>query len=424
MASFILLRRLIYPAAVRSCCNWISPAGICSGARRISSSSSAAAPPWLMIDGSKKDSYKFYNLADKQVVSVGKKREEEDGVLVGSSHGWLAFYKENMNPGPPIFDLFLSNPLSNHEQSLVKLPPVETLPLTEDKLRRGWGTPTKIILSSSPDNNREACRAIMSFGPELRLAFCCPGRSDDEEWTPIGSLYHKDDPIDRRIARGYVDFVYSTRRNRLLCATTWGHFESWDLVDPHSPKMNWDKVDREMDCDKVYEVAEKEPIDLWKYIVFAERSNRIFLVRRYAVIHIRPDGSSVEEYDDSFPYKTVDFDVHELVVEKEGERDQLRYMDGTLDGMAFFIGTGHGFVIEGDDELVKHNVEPDSIYFTDMDALCPTPWNRDITTYGGHDLGIFNYRDKKFYPCYYPCDIQSIQRIDPPPLWFTPSSST
>ncbi|KAL8039181.1 hypothetical protein ABFX02_10G018100 [Erythranthe guttata] len=86
----------------------------------------------------------------------------------------------------------------------------------------------------------------------------------------------------------------------------------------------------------------------------------------------------------------------------------------TLDGLVLFIGLNHGFVLRGDE---FPELKPDSIYFTDTYS----PLDLLENTYGGHDLGIFNYKDGTFSPCYYPCDHESIQRIEPSPMWFTPN---
>ncbi|WMV21621.1 hypothetical protein MTR67_015006 [Solanum verrucosum] len=39
---------------------------------------------------------------------------------------------------------------------------------------------------------------------------------------------------------------------------------------------------------------------------------------------------------------------------------------------------------------------------------------------GSHDLGIYDYKEGSFSSCYYPIDLDKIQRILPAPIWFTP----
>lgn len=135
-----------------------------------------------------------------------------------------------------------------------------------------------------------------------------------------------------------------------------------------------------------------------------------------AEIHRNADRSHVKDiltcdgfFDISLPYKTVDFDVYKY----DRERGDWKYMDGgSLDGMALFIGVNHGFA------LSAPQLKPDSIYFTDTMEFCPSI--PQIKTYGGHDLGIFNYQNKTLSPCYYyPCNYHFIRRILPPPIWFT-----
>ncbi|XP_012853424.1 PREDICTED: uncharacterized protein LOC105972980 [Erythranthe guttata] len=320
--------------------------------------------PWLMIKdgcGEEDGVDMFYSVAENQGLRV----RGEDGAVVGSSHGWVALCKwQRVREG--CFRMFLHNPLFRH---CVNLPRVKTLPNPKIiSSKHELYKPRKVILSNDQAGWNKSCRAIMSYGPQDRLAYCCPDFS--KKWIHIGVNYK------------YDDFVYSSKREKLFCVTKFGMLESWDLEDRFSPKMNWNwKMTRMTDDEE-----EK------KYLVFAELSNRLFLVRHNA----------------------IGFDVDEII-ETEGE---LRRMDGTLDGMTFFIGsTGHGFVVEGMDhhQMKKMNLLPDSIYFTDTKELV-NPDNKCKLPYGC----IFNYKNKTFSPCYYlPYDIQT----PPPPqqpVWFTP----
>ncbi|EYU44771.1 hypothetical protein MIMGU_mgv11b020336mg [Erythranthe guttata] len=417
--------------------------------RQISSSSSSSSAatatvtaPWLKIKDSVEDDvnmfYNFFNVADKTVEKIAKDEiSKKGGLVVGSSHGWLALYKQRTK-SEDNYDLLLHNPLSHRS---VNLPSIETLsiPTCTDfisifELNR----PKKVILSCSPDDENE-CRAIMSFGPDDRLAFCCPGLGN--EWTPIGDLFHENDRINEeffgrcsdntRVPRFYEDFVYSTRRKKLFCATKFDNFESWDLADIANPKMNWKTADDDMDFDDdnypwtvrsdLEYLLKKDFCSSFKYLVFAERSDRLFLVRRNVMKEIgtleNNDGSLHYFKNEDAPYLTIGFDVHELIVD-DPKKGELRYMNGELDGMAFFIGsTGHGVVVEDE----QKGVEPDSIYFTDPKELTPDPYEQDLGLYGGHDLGIFNYRQRTFSTCYYPRDPLDMNKIDPTPTWFTPS---
>ncbi|KAL7116472.1 hypothetical protein ACP275_03G007000 [Erythranthe tilingii] len=96
--------------------------------------------------------------------------------------------------------MYLYNPVS---QSIFDLP---SFPIS---------VPSKVILSSSPEE--DSCRAIMSFGPQNRLHYCCPSRSN--EWTPMGDLFHEN--------------VYEEGQKLLFCTNNSDYnFECWDLANP------------------------------------------------------------------------------------------------------------------------------------------------------------------------------------------------
>ncbi|GFP78959.1 hypothetical protein PHJA_000039400 [Phtheirospermum japonicum] len=97
----------------------------------------------------------------------------------------------------------------------------------------------------------------------------------------------------------------------------------------------------------------------------------------------------------------------------------MSVMEGSLDGLAMFVGMNHTFALKASD---FPGLKPDSIYFTDAHQLTSK-------YYGGHDIGIFDFHDKTTSPCYYPIphfdddvlESSSITSIVPPPMWFTPS---
>ncbi|KAI3452249.1 hypothetical protein Pfo_008914 [Paulownia fortunei] len=206
---------------------------------------------------------------------------------------------------------------------------------------------------------------------------------------------------------------------------TW---KGWDLGDPGSPRMVWKDEDELYIDEENYpwvarseeEYEHKDLCRHLKYLVFAEHSNQLFLVGRRAMERMGPDGSYVEDIyygphrgvDDSVPYKTIGFDVHKI----DREKGELRYMDGSLDGLVMFIGSNHSFALPAAE---FPELKPNSIYFADAKEFTPPDWEN--MAYGGHDPGIFSYQDRTISPCYFPCDVQSIKRIKPSHLWFTPS---
>ncbi|CAA0815423.1 Unknown protein [Striga hermonthica] len=85
-------------------------------------------------------------------------------------------------------------------------------------------------------------------------------------------------------------------------------------------------------------------------------------------------------------------------------------MDCSLDGLAFFVGCNNGLAIHTGQ---YPELKPDSVYYR-----APPEWIN--WSYGGHDVGIFNNRDKTLSPCFYPPDVQSKKMVSGP-IWFTPS---
>ncbi|GFP93313.1 hypothetical protein PHJA_001475700 [Phtheirospermum japonicum] len=144
-----------------------------------------------------------------------------------------------------------------------------------------------------------------------------------------------------------------------------------------------------------------------------------------------PDGSYVEEtyfgrnrgWDKGYPYKTIGFDAYKIEPQEEEPREEeikLRHAEGSLDGLALFIGINQSFAI-GAAGVPELKLKPDCIYFTDDKEFTPLKWVARMYNYGGHDVGIFDYGSKSLSPCYYSCDYQSIEMAMPAPLWFTPT---
>lgn len=135
-------------------------------------------------------------------------------------------------------------------------------------------------------------------------------------------------------------------------------------------------------------------------------------------------------YKDDVPCKTIGFDVHRYdpvarvfnymdtgtgVHHKyDPEMKGFKYTGGgggsSLDGLALFIGANHGFALRADE---YPGLKPNSIYFTDTEYVrqrwCTEDDDDEERDFGGHDVGIFNYQDGTFSPCYFPSDYGSIQ---------------
>ncbi|KAL6499884.1 hypothetical protein OROGR_027794 [Orobanche gracilis] len=390
-----------------------------------SQSASAPALPLLMLPPSREGgkgsvtAYNLYSPALEKVISIKKRGEEHDrsGVdesrVVGSSHGWVALFNEKREDG----DLFLWDPLSGRQ---IKLPPMKALPDAYPKHNYGRAGVTKVIISCSPDK-KEECRAMMIYGGGERLAFCRPFVSNSK-WTRIGDLRYEED--GEIWGRSYQEFVYSASRELFFCVTKNGELEAWDP----SPKLQW----RVHLPKEEGEEEEFSGVELLNYLVFDEQSAQLLLVKRHVLERMGPDGTYVKHplecdgtYDDPdldpfdecdrYPHKTIAFDVDRL--DNNGGASVIRLTrPRPTAGITIFLGINQSFAISAPHDQLK----PNSIYFTDPH---PGVCMRETSVYGGHDIGVFNYENRTFSACYYPCDVSSLKIIMPPPFWFTPTHS-
>lgn len=121
----------------------------------------ARLSPLLMVDAL---TSKFFSLAENKLMSLGdgvptKSMGGESTVLVGSSHGWIAFFNRAS------LDLFLWNPVSCRR---IDLPSIQNLSIPADNLESGYGCVEKLIVSSSTPDDADN-RVVISYGPASRL---------------------------------------------------------------------------------------------------------------------------------------------------------------------------------------------------------------------------------------------------------------
>ncbi|KAL3647779.1 hypothetical protein CASFOL_008747 [Castilleja foliolosa] len=362
--------------------------------------------PCLMLpptfnDGSDEMVYNMYNLAQNKLLKFNNKKliPEENTRFVGSSHGWLALLDER-NRG-----LILTNPITRCH---VELPPYLSNPFS------GF----RVIISCGAE--QEECKAMMIYNGHS-LEFCRPGRSPTE-WTQLG--------VHLCPLKNYEDLVYSSRHNLLFCianAVYTYDFEAWDVAyDP--PRLHWEHRADWQACG-VYSkrlCREKNLLPaktcLWcntfKYLVFVEQTDQLFFVTRHIVSQMALDGSPMKDLaKDSYPYKTISFDVHKVDWKLDGEGGRLSHVDGgSLDGLAMFVGVNHSFAVLATED---NGLKPNSIYFTNDKGLIP---DKDLYPkewlnwkQGDHDIGIFDYENKTI-SCYDPCDLQNFKRVTEP-IW-------
>ncbi|CAA0818573.1 Unknown protein [Striga hermonthica] len=394
--------------------------------------SSSSSSPWLMlppafdvdVSGAASRSYKFYSIADNNIVtlSTGKSSKEREELtwspmwVTGSSHGWLALLC------PRSRNLFLYNPISRRQINLPSLGDLPSYPPTN------YPRAFKVILTCSPDGPNS--RAVMIYNNIRGLAFCCPGFG--KEWIRIGDHHWFDENKGEAFSRGYKDCVYSTRHEALFSLTKHsGVLETWDLRDPQSPRaMKMVRVSKKVgifcyqrrtrkDERRTRKVEKKlrrtsTPVE---HLVVAGQD--LLVVTQYVVGRFDFDGLYVDTadpyafaYERGLPCVTVDFDVHKY----DPEDGEFKYVEGSsLGGWALFVGFFSDAVALPAAEFPE--LKPNSIYFTDAmeDVLI------DNFKTGGHDIGIFNYVDKTVFPCYFPCDVKNMRKSFPAPMWFFPS---
>ncbi|KAL3639693.1 hypothetical protein CASFOL_014661 [Castilleja foliolosa] len=325
-----------------------------------SSPSSGVMSQWLLLPPVIEEGgdlvYKFYYLSeDKEETFPNSEVEMADAKFVGSSHGWLALFDQRNHN-----HIFLYNPITHRH---IKLPPIKTLPDPRINLtpNGGLGSVYKLILSSSPDDDE--CIAMMIFGLERRLVSCHPCRST--EWTPIGVFYnHFTD--EGTYPRSYLDIVYSSTQKLFFCQTN-RLLECWDLSNSLSSRIHssWDFCgvdfpDRSMERPQV-----RRRVNL----VYAEEYNQLFLVMRYFMVRMSPDGSHVSPiyfgdyrgWDNSFPYRTIGF--HAYKIDFGVEKPQ--YVEGCWMVLPWFIGINHSIAMSLTPQL---KLSSNCIYYTDSMA--------------------------------------------------------
>ncbi|KAL3629340.1 hypothetical protein CASFOL_026562 [Castilleja foliolosa] len=413
--------------SARSCASSFSLRGLSTATATTAVQNQYSPGPWLLLppeyeEGEvnyklqppkyevSKMTYKFYSLFDNKVQTHSPIDEIREFRLTcrGSSHGWLALL------GPRNEGFFLYNPITRRH---IKLPSIFNLPkLPHDQGMREtspttWRDVKKLILTCSPDEDEENCRAVIINGFGHMLALCCPGKS--KEWTMMRD--------EKRGDRAYEDCVYSTSRKLLYGLTNSSGLEIWDLKDPSSPKLI--KVDKGNSSYPSFEVF------LWCMCLYREflvvAGEDLLLVVQHTMDTVGPDGSCYNDIDerqrlDNPRHMTIRFDVFK----HDPEKGRFKFVDSSssLGGFAIFVGQHHDAVAIPATQFPE--LKPDSIYFTDgywegpLDGYDSNDDNDE--RFDGRDIGIYSYRDKTVSECYYPWDI--VKNKLTTPIWFFPSS--
>ncbi|KAL3629441.1 hypothetical protein CASFOL_026663 [Castilleja foliolosa] len=408
--SFSSNYRMLGKWSARFGASWFNRRGVCTA-----SATTASDHPWLMLSPELQGgtmSNNFYSLADKMVQTPNPSNVILNRMLTcrGSSHGFLALVS------PQDDEFFLYNPISRRHINLPSIVSLSRLPNDDPISRRDVA---KLILSCSPDEDEQNCRAVVINGCGNALAFCFPGRS--KEWTMM---------LDEKRGRSlYIDIVYSDKLKLFFVLTNNSGIETWDLGDPSSPKLiniyELDRVEYFFSNTSIKGPVKYLCVAGVGYLVVAKED--LLFVMQCVIGYVGPDGQCFDHLDerrpdyvdedswdydhvdgrhpDRFParchHMTIGFDIWKL----DPKNGTFKYLDSSsLGDLAIFVGY----------TVIR-------LRFKRLRSLEGGPDDGGIFGRGGHDIGIYNYKDKTVSPCYYPCDVPSVKTILPAPIWFFPS---
>ncbi|KAL3629162.1 hypothetical protein CASFOL_026384 [Castilleja foliolosa] len=379
--------------------NWLNRRAVCTAT---TASRNQKFSPWLMLPPefeSGSTNYKFYSVPENKIQTPIPSDAISNLRLTccrGSSHGWLALLS-------PINDHFvLYNPISrNHINlpSIVNLAPYPGAHLTSDTT---WRDVDKLILSCSPEEDEENCRALIINGCGNALAFCCPMRS--KEWTIIW---------DKESTTMYRDCVYFARLKLFFVLTNDYKVETWDLMDLSSPKRIKVKQYDYITSVEMLLYVLSEPIE---HLVVAGKD--LLVVIQYIMSYVAPDGSCFPSDKDKSREMTIRFEI----LKYDPKKGKFNHVDSSyLGDLAIFVGMhSHAVAIKA---TRNNEVKPNSIYFTDASYTGGLEGGSDDDDLlCNRDFGIYNYLDKTVsHFDDYPLDERSLRDMSPAPIWFFPS---
>ncbi|KAL6519251.1 hypothetical protein OROGR_018571 [Orobanche gracilis] len=191
--------------------------------------------------------------------------------------------------------------------------------------------------------------------------------------------------------------------------------EVWNLSDPECPR-----IERRHSLTELPGLVQNSSgVSERRYLVYSEELDQLYLVRRHMIERVQVRGRNTGKFvidiyfdnrggwDNSYPYKTVRFDIHRI-----DDKDGKLLVDEkvSLDNVAIFIGINHGLVMEAAAD--QYQLNTNSIYFTDDTIHTPpnvrdadehdfswhlfvghkwdSKWAYSPSVYGGHDIGIFD----------------------------------
>ncbi|KAJ7950920.1 F-box protein [Quillaja saponaria] len=209
--------------------------------------------------------------------------------------------------------------------------------------------------------------------------------------------------------RAYTDIIFYNEK--LYALANNGSVEAWDFRGKFPKKV--------MEIAPSFIIDEEEhmnfPFDKFSaQLYLVESKGEILLTKRYIGNFVNANGVALYEadlltVDDTHPlvcpYRTKSFSLYKLdFIKIKWEKKE------SLDDQVLFLGGNHSMSLSARDFC--NEFEANSIYFTDdkWDEM-----NEDYL-YGGHDLGVFSFKDGKTKPLH----LCEMDRIDPPPFWIVP----
>ncbi|KAM5553340.1 putative F-box protein [Rosa sericea] len=346
--------------------------------------------PLLMIPSQeKKDLHtrRFFSLAKNNTFTLKNVfRDFPEAWCVGSSHGWLV-----LMDGTGKLDLF--NPFT---EDRIELPSLWTLPhfakiktLSDEfarntNLLKGYMM-GKAVTSCNPSCNKDFA-VVITHSLRGRLAFCKHGNNRCT-WTDLG------DESDH-----YSDIIF--HNGHLYTLTSGGSVGVWDMTKSFPTKIFYLRPFADQsEINKDFPFAK---FDVQHYLV--ESSGDLLFVWRFIVKTIEGE---------TFPYRTLHFHIFRLSsTSKEWEKVEC------LHDRALFLGGNHSMSVSS---RVFPECQENSIYFTDDNSYEMSLKYFANDKEGGHDIGVYNLKDKVVEPLPGHQFFDKWTIYDPLPFWIFPN---
>ncbi|KAG5628108.1 hypothetical protein H5410_013326 [Solanum commersonii] len=237
----------------------------------------------------------------------------------------------------------------------------------------------RIVVSSSLDD--DDCVAMVIYGHYDLLTFCRrPG--DANCWIAI------DGPL-----RQYTQIVFHRQKKLFFALTHLRELEAWDLRNDPIKRFLIQSENLGLGNDWPISLEDEDDLErkslyCWHtdYLVYDDQTHELLIVTRYTTTAIDQENETlilpVDNLDDQYPYQTLVFDVFKLD----------------------FINDDHVKLQYLHDLVIVHS------------SLAPIP----VLLFQQPNFLNYDYKERSISSCYYPIDLDKLQRILPAPIWFIP----